>query len=66
LGKEEGRKFKTFPRMGGEVMNRHVEGLKEQAEDLEKLVNAHSSDDLGGFIDVPLKRTAAGRARKRR
>lgn len=47
-------------------MNRHGEGLKKQAEDLEKLVNAHSSDDLGGFVDIPLKKTAAGRARKRR
>jgi len=42
-----------------------VEKLKQKAEDLESLLSASSSDDLGGFIDIPSRKKAAGRTRKR-
>lgn len=41
-------------------VGKREERLLKPIEDLDKLVNATSSDDLGGFIDIPLKKTAAG------
>jgi len=47
-------------------LRKRVRRLEKQVEKLETLVNATSSKELGGFVDIPLKQTAAGRARKRR
>lgn len=41
-------------------LGKRVEKLQKQVEDLENLVNATTADDVGGFIDIPLKKTAAG------
>ena len=38
-------------------LQRTVERLEKERQGLENLLNAKSSEDLGGFLDIPLKRT---------
>jgi len=44
-------------------LRRTVERLNKERQELDELLNATSSEDLGGFLDIPLKRTKAGRKR---
>lgn len=41
-----------------------VEKLQQQADNLENLLKANSSADVGGFIDVPIKKGAKGKEKK--
>jgi len=44
-------------------LEKTVERLSTELEQFENLLNATSSEELGGFLDIPLQRTKAGRQR---
>ena len=44
-------------------LEKTVERLSTELEQFENLLNATSSEALGGFLDIPLNRTKAGRKR---